>query len=493
MAAAGGRTGRCLGAIVSEAPADHARVVVVDDDPGILRMLERILVRGGYHVTAVPDAAGALQTLEAAAGQIDLLMSDLHMPEMDGLQLITRVRERWPDVPIVVLSGDASARSAVSTMRMGAYDYVTKPPASSEELLMTVGRAVEWRGLTRRARRLERQVDIAQRFEGIVGTTPGMNAVFRLVESVASTDATVLLLGESGTGKELLARALHARSARAGRPFLPINCAALTETLLDSELFGHVRGAFSGASSNRAGVFEEATRGTLFLDEIGDIPPATQVRLLRVLQEGEIRPVGASEIRRVDVRIVAATHRDLRAAVRAGTFREDLFYRLAVVEIEIPPLRSRPGDIPLLAQHFVAKHAARFVRRPPRLDPLALSALQHHRWPGNVRELENAIERAVALASGDTIALDDLPPGLRARPCPKEDDGHLDLPFGAAKQAAMDAFERRYVTDALMRSAGNLAETARRCGLDKTNLRRILRRQEIDVAIFRASGDPSSD
>jgi transcriptional regulator with GAF, ATPase, and Fis domain len=312
-----------------------------------------------------------------------------------------------------------------------------------------------------------------------------MRELFGLVESVAPTDATVLLLGESGTGKELLARAIHERSPRAGRRFVPVNCSALTDTLLESELFGHVRGAFTGAGASRVGVFEEASSGTLFLDEIGDVSAATQVRLLRALQEGEIKPVGSTEIRKVDVRIVAATNRDLEGAVRAGTFRQDLFYRLNVVAVELPPLRRRPEDIPLLVDHFLRRYAAKFGKNVTRIEPEVLEALFAYSWPGNVRELENVVQRAVVLAAGESLTVQSLPPALRpASPAPSA-RAVSELPFAEAKRAATEAFERGYIADALGRTNGKVAETARLCGLDKANFRRLLRRHKIDVAPFR--------
>jgi two-component system response regulator HydG len=307
------------------------------------------------------------------------------------------------------------------------------------------------------------------------------------VESVAPTDATVLLLGESGTGKELLARAIHDRSARHGRPFLAINCSALSDTLLESELFGHVRGAFSGASTSRLGVFEEASGGTLFLDEIGDISAAMQVRLLRALQEGEIKPVGSTEIRKVDVRVVAATNRDLEAAVKAGIFRQDLYYRLHVVPLELPALRERREDVPLLVHHFLRRYAEKFGKPVTQVSPAALEALQAHSWPGNVRELENVVQRAVVLASGPEVTAEALPPSLRpaaAREAPRS----FDIPFARAKQEAVDTFERAYVSDALARTGGSVAEAARLCGLDKSNFRRIVRRHKVDTAAFRKPG-----
>jgi DNA-binding NtrC family response regulator len=459
--------------------------LVVDDD-FLLRAVSRVLTRAHYRVSTFHAAIDALAALDGVDGTtVDLLISDLHMPGMAGLELLERVRASWPSLPVMVLSGDRSAGSSIEALRRGAYDYLTKPLAAYEEVVVAVGRAVERHRLIERNRLLERQIDVSDRWKRIVGSAPAMRDLFGLVESVAPTDATVLLLGESGTGKEMLAGAIHERSMRAGGPFVAINCSALTDTLLESELFGHRRGAFTGASSSRKGVFEEASRGTLFLDEIGDISPAMQVRLLRALQEGEIKPVGSAETRKVDVRVVAATNRDLEAAAHAGSFRQDLYYRLNVVALELPPLRRRSEDIPLLVHHFLTRYAAKFGRPVSRVAPEAMEALQSYPWPGNVRELENVVQRAVVLAPGEVVSPDLLPIPVRHSRASALAERRFDLSFARAKQAAIDDFERNYLEDVLRRSAGRVAEAARMCGLDKSNFRRIIRRHRLDVAAFR--------
>jgi transcriptional regulator with GAF, ATPase, and Fis domain len=311
--------------------------------------------------------------------------------------------------------------------------------------------------------------------------------VFRVIESVAPTDATVLVLGESGTGKELIARAIHARSHRQGQPFVAINSSSLPDTLLESELFGHVRGAFSGATGNRVGLFQEASGGTLFLDEVGDISPALQVRLLRVLQEGEIKPVGANEVRKVDVRVVAATHRDLGAAVKSGRFREDLFYRLDVVPLRLPPLRERDEDLLLLTRHFVHKYAQKYAKAAEGIEPAGVQALRAHLWPGNVRELENVLQQAVILSDERLVRVRDLAGILGERAPRSPVTGGVaaaQVPnhgFAAAKQVAVDAFEKSYLTSILGQTDGNVAKAARRAGLDKANFRRLLRRSGLAV------------
>jgi DNA-binding NtrC family response regulator len=470
--------------------AATGRICVVDDDDQMRMVLERTLVRAGHEVIACESAQATLRSLAEQARRIDVVISDMRMPEMDGLQLLERLRGEWPDVPAIMLTADDSVQVAVRALRGGAYDYLTKPIASSDELLMTVARAISHSRLLARTKDLQRQLDLGDRWQGVVGNAPAMRAVLRLVESVAPTDATILLRGESGTGKELLARAIHTRSRRADRPFIAINSSSLTDTLLESELFGHVRGAFTGASSTRIGLFEEASGGTLFLDEIGDISPNLQVRLLRVLQEGEIKPVGASEPRTIDVRVVAATNRDLEAAVRAGQFRQDLYYRLNVVPLVLPPLRERREDLVLLAQHFVRTYAKKHGKAAVGLSLEAVDLLATHNWPGNIRELENVIQYGVIVAAGPTLTPADLRvptsvPALAAAPAalaPPELD--LDSGFAQAKLAAVASFERRYVEQLLARAGGNVTEAARRAGLDKANFRRLMRRSGVSSRSF---------
>ena len=464
-----------------------ARVVVVDDDEALATVLRTALSKAAYNVRSFSSGQAALTAIGANPLATDVVLCDLHMPQMDGLQVLRRVREQWPEIPVVMMTGDTDARSAVGAMRLGAYDYLVKPFGDTEEMLMTVARAVQHKRLADTADSLQRQLEASRGFEGIVGSSPAMRQVFELIATIAPTNATTLILGESGTGKELVGRALHTKSLRSDGPFVAVNCSALSDTLLESELFGHVKGAFTGASSNRRGLFQEAAGGTLFLDEIGDISPALQVRLLRALQEGEVKPVGASEVQTVDVRVVAATNRDLAAAMAAGTFREDLYYRLNVVVIEVPPLRDRPDDVALLARHFLQRYAAKYGRPVKTIQPEALSVLQGARWSGNVRELENAVQRAVLLSTGPTLTVDLLPASVRVARSAPGIERALDLPFAEAKEMAISAFERSYIEDLLTRTGGNLAEAARRGGLDKSNFRRIIRRHNVDPGRFRRS------
>lgn len=456
----------------------RGRVLVVDDEPSLVAAVGRILGRAGFEVRGVDSAEAAMAALHEDGERIDVVLTDVYMRGQTGLELLSHVRAEWPDTPVIVMTGQATIDTAVEAMRSGAYDYLVKPFNPADALLVAIERALEHKGLRRRAHDLARRLELSDRFRGMIGASRAWRAVLEQVRSVAPSDATALVLGETGTGKELVARALHDESRRASRPFVAINCGALTETVLESELFGHARGAFTGAVSARRGLFEEADSGSLFLDEVGELPPAVQVKLLRVLQEGEVRRVGENAPRRVNVRVIAATHRDLAAQVRAGNFREDLYYRVNVVSISVPALRDRRDDIPLLAQHFVQKHGG---DTPPRLSADALDVLMRAPWPGNVRELENAIQRALVMASGgvlDRAALE--PPRGSQRtpdPVPEPAAPASEAPVLPLKEAK-DAFERAYLQGVLQRS-GSMAEAARHAGLDPSNFRRLLKRHDL--------------
>src|SRR6185437_11749352 len=376
-----------------------ARVLVVDDEPSARSGLEKLLKQEGYRVDVAAEGMGALAI--AAEGPPDVVVTDLKMPKMDGIALLTKLREQDPDVPVIVVTAFGDVGSAVSAMRAGAADYLTKP-VDFDALLLAIERALERRQLRSEADELRRQLreQEGDGLGGLLGASPAMQKVYRTAKQVAGARATVLITGESGTGKGELARAIHQKGPRSKAPFVALHCASLVESLLESELFGHERGAFTGASNRRIGRFEHAHGGTLFLDEVGEIPPATQVKLLRVLQERTFERVGGNEPVSVDVRLVAATNRDLCADVHEGRFREDLYYRLNVVHIDLPPLRVRDNDVLLLANHFLRKFAADNHRTIDGFSDHARAKLVAHRWPGNVRELENAIERAVVLCEG---------------------------------------------------------------------------------------------
>jgi len=381
--------------------------------------------------------------------------------------------------------------TALQAVKGGAYDYLTKPFEDVEIVARSVAKAAERKALWDRNRQLENQLREREGLppDGLVGASPPIREVQRMIDAVAYSATTVLITGESGTGKELVARALHGRSPRKNQPFVALNCGALTETLLESELFGHVKGAFTGAQRDQKGLFDAADGGTIFLDEIGDIPLSTQVRLLRVLQEGEIKRVGSADSIKVDVRVLAATHRDLPKLVKTGRFREDLFYRLNVINIPLPSLRERSEDIPLLAHHFLRRYADRLAKRVKTLSPEAVELLCGYRWPGNVRELENAVERAVVLCRADTVTPADLPPAVTGRTAPLvreapmggEEHQWLTQSYATAKEQALRRFEKSYV-EALMKACdNNISAAARKAGMDRSNFKRVLRKYRTDV------------
>jgi DNA-binding NtrC family response regulator len=387
-----------------------ARVLLVDDEPNQLVTIGRILRREGYEVSIAQNGEEALAQLRAAPA--DVVITDLNMPVVDGMSLL-RGLEGLPSRPAtVVLTGYGTIQSAVEAMKLGAADYLIKP-CNPDELKLVIQRQLEVHALRREVETLRREVQRHQRFGALIGQSNAMQEVYRLIETVSRNKSTVLLSGESGTGKELVARTLHQRSPWSKGPFLALNCGAVSETLLDSQLFGHRRGSFTGATSDQEGVFQAANGGTLFLDEISEIPLPLQVKFLRAIQEREITPLGMTRAVKVDVRIVAATNRDLREEVRRGLFREDLFYRLNVINIHLPALRERLGDLDVLIEHFLAAFAESYHVAPKRLAPEARQRLHRHDWPGNVRELQNVIERAFAISADDTIVLADVAPALQ--------------------------------------------------------------------------------
>lgn len=395
------------------------RLLIIDDEANMRHMLSQLTGKAGYVVTLAENGQEGLAIL--AGQEVDLILCDLKMPKLNGLEFLTRVKEMGGDAPIIMMSAYAAIEDAVAAIKSGAYDFITKP-FKADEVLLTLERAAEHMRLRRENTQLRRRIDDLQAPQGvggIVAQSQVMLEFFKTVVRVAQYDTTVLITGESGTGKELLARGIHAGSGRAQKPFLAINCGGMPESLLESELFGYAKGAFTGAEKDRKGIFQEAEGGTLFLDEIGELPADAQVKLLRVLQEREVRPVGGTRTAPVDVRVLAATARDLQEEVKLGTFREDLFFRLNVIPLHVPPLRERKDDIPLLCVHLLGKIGKKFGKSAPELSPPALALLVRYQWPGNVRELENALERAVVLA--DKIILPEHLPenllGQKAKNC----------------------------------------------------------------------------
>jgi len=430
------------------------RILIVDDDDALRESLELVLAAEGYEVAAARDARSALALVESQP--FDVVLCDVRMPGMDGMALLPQLARRAPGITILMMSAFGSADLAIEAMQRGAYDYLAKPFPPSEALL-AIRKAHERERLRRANALLQREVARAVGERPIVAASPAMIEVLEVLERAAEFKATVLLTGESGTGKEVLARAIHAQSGRRGEPFVAVNCGAIPENLLESELFGHAKGAFTGADRARRGLFQEASGGTLFLDEIGELPLALQVKLLRVLQEEEVHPVGESKPRAVDVRVLAATARDLEAEVAAGRFREDLFYRLNVVRIEVPPLRERRQDIPLLADHFLAQLRATLGKPIRELSSDVLDRLVAYAWPGNVRELENVLERAVILCASDRITLRDLPGNVTEPEKRREAPRPGDLSLRQARRA----FEADLIRKALAAAGGNRTRAAR--------------------------------
>ena len=445
-------------------------VLVVDDDAGV-RESFRLTLEDHYDVVDVPDGLRALDAVRAS--QVDLVLLDIRLPEMDGIEVLERIKAIDEGVEVVLVTAVRTVRTAVAAMKLGAFDYLTKP-FEEDELLAVIARALEKRALEREVTFLRGELARARDFDEIVGHHPAMQKVYRLVAQVARTTTTVLITGESGTGKELVARAIHRQGPRRDKPFVAVNPAAVAESLIESELFGHERGAFTGANQRKLGRFELAQGGTLFLDEIATLKGELQVKLLRVLQEREIERVGGTHPIKIDVRVVAATNADLKDAVARGAFREDLYYRLNVVSIDVPPLAQRADDIPLLVEHFVHRYSRECNKPVDELSPEVLTALREYGWPGNVRELQNVIERAVVLAEGPVIQLSDLPLDVLL---PKHREkvrtaDHLPL------KNATEEFERQIVLRVLERVGGNQSEAARILGLHRNTINRIVGRSK---------------
>jgi len=426
------------------------RVLVVDDEQSMRELLAIMLRQAGYDVSVASGGEAAMEALKSDS--FDLVVTDLRMRKVDGLGVLKAAKEHSPRTVVLVVTAFASTETAVEAMKLGAYDYVTKP-FKLDELKVTIANALERRRLQEENQALKRQLHRERGFENFIGRSPKILDVFETIRKTADSGSTVMITGESGTGKELVAQALHWESSRRNEPFVSVNCGAVPETLMESELFGHVKGAFTGAVASTEGLFASADRGTLFLDEITEIPHTVQVKLLRAIQERQIRRVGDTRDVKIDVRIIAASNRDLGRAVTDGVLREDLFYRLNVIPIDLPPLRERREDIPPLVAHFIAKLAPE-VGRPVRgVTPEALAVLEQYHWPGNIRELENVVERAIVLGSSELLELDTLPPGLRQSRDPH--DVPVELPTGGIDlEATLDRIEHRYMQLALERVGG---------------------------------------
>ena len=454
-------------------------VFVCDDAPGIRKTLSQILGDEGYRVEEFPDGTSLLSRLaEPGAVRAAALFLDVWLPDVDGLTVLDQIRARGHDLPVVMISGHGTVETAVQAVKRGADDFLEKP-LSLERVLLTLERALERSRLARErdvlAREVARQRErLEEEEEALLGDGPAMTRLKDEIRRAGASDARVLITGESGVGKEVVARTLHRASPRAGGPFVEVNGAAIPEDLIESELFGHVKGSFTGATEDRKGKWELADGGTLFLDEIGDMSARTQAKILRAIQDGKISRVGGAKTIATDVRIVAATNRDLPKMIAAGTFREDLYFRLAVVPVRVPTLAERPEDVPALVAHFAGKLARRRGRRPPEFTPDALEELKRRPWPGNVRELQNVVERALLLAEGAVVRPEDLPGDVLRIPRPG-DGLDPDLPPGQTLADVRDAFERRVVAKVLADCRGNVSRAAERLGLDRTTLHRRLK------------------
>jgi two-component system response regulator PilR (NtrC family) len=459
------------------------RVLVVDDERSMRELLSIVLRRDGYDVLLAADGKIAVEILKRE--RVDVLITDIRMPEMNGVEVLREAKRIDPGMISIIMTAFASTDTAVDALRLGATDYVHKSPNAVNDLRLRVRKELERRRLQQENVLLKRQLGAPNKFANIIGGSSAMTAVFELIETIAPTGSTVLITGESGTGKELVARAVHARSARSDRPFVAVNCGALPDTLLESELFGHMRGAFTGADTNKKGLLEVAEKGTIFLDEIGEMSPMTQVKLLRVLQERKFRRLGGTEEVEANIRIIAATNRDLAKMVAAGDFREDLFYRINVIPVKLPPLRERQEDVQALAEHFVEKYAVQMKKDIKGISGAAMSCLQAYPWPGNVRELENAIERAVALERTPAVLPESLPEGVRAAAGATtaaaavshvEDRG---LAGGFDLEQHVQGIEREYIMEALRRSNGVKKNAAELLGLSFRQFRYLLKKYNI--------------
>ena len=460
-----------------------ARILVVDDEEIVIRSCLRILEGNGYEIDVAHDGHDALRKVES--NTYDVMILDIMMPNLGGLEVLRRVKETHPDIDVIMITGLSQIDTAVQAMKLGAFDYISKP-FEPDELKLVVQRARERRQLLQENLNLKSAVSSKYRFDNIIGSSPPMQAVYRLVAQCAPTSSTVLLTGESGTGKELIARAIHYNSLRKDKPFVAVDCNSLSENLLESELFGHVKGAFTGAVTSKKGMFEVAGSGSLFLDEIGNFSPATQAKLLRVLQEREFRAVGDTRTQTANFRLITATNRDLNAMVVAGTFRDDLYYRINIFPIHVPALRDRRDDIPALAYHFLKTFSAELGKKVTDISEGAMSALTNYSWPGNVRELENVIQRAAILTSDTVIRrahlVNIVDPSRRPEefPVPRTGD-ELKRLKKAAREKSVEEIEKQFVLEALKRNQWNVTKSAEDTGLQRPNFQALMKKYAIRV------------
>jgi DNA-binding NtrC family response regulator len=464
------------------------RILIIDDERIIIDSCSRILKNDDYQIDAVQDGFEGLRKIDE--NHYDIVILDIMMPKIDGLEVLRRIREGYPDIDVIMITGLSQIDTAVKSMKLGAFDYLPKP-FDPDELKLVVGRALERRRLLWENLNLKTEVGAKYRFDNIIGTSPQMQSVFRLVAKCAPTNSTVMLTGESGTGKELIARAIHYNSLRKDNPFIAVDCNALSESLLESELFGHVKGAFTGAVTNKQGMLEVAEGGTLFLDEIGNISLATQAKLLRVIQEREFKAVGGTKTQAANFRLITATNKDLKAMVADGRFREDLFYRINIFPIAIPPLRDRRDDIPALAFHFLRVFNEELGRKVTEFSEGAMGVLMNYDWPGNVRELENTVQRAVILAADSVIRAAHLVNVDGASPGPAVDiprtGDELKQVKKLAREKSVENIEKLFVLDALKRNAWNATKSAEETGMQRANFQALMKKYNIRLR------EPDSD
>jgi DNA-binding NtrC family response regulator len=457
-----------------------SKILIIDDEKDMLSLLKRIISEGNDHeITVHNDPFSAMEDLEARP--FDLVITDLKMPKMNGIQVLERVKAINPDIPVVIMTAYATIDTAVESTRKGAFDYVSKP-FRRERILVTMEKALQWHALLNENHRLRTAMADSENFADIVTDSPLMHHIIARIRQVAPTMGTVLITGASGTGKELVAKAIHRQSLRHEGKMITLNCAALPPEIMESELFGHVKGAFTGAYKDAKGVVEEADKGTLFLDEIGELNPRLQTRLLRLLQYGEYKPVGSVTTRTADLRFIAATNQDLTDAIRERRFREDLYYRLNVIRIDLPGLQERSGDIPLLSYHFLTKYSRINKKTIREISPEAMDALQRHQYTGNVRELENIIERGVIFCQKDRLEKQDLclEETVGFQQCLPHDPDLFALPFKEAREAMLKQFYRAYITALLEKSGGNVSHAAETAGIQRQYLHRLIKDLGVD-------------
>ena len=451
-------------------------ILIIDDEKSLLDLLTVVFKKEGYAVKSSLSAARAFEILEKE--DVDLVITDIKMPGADGMDILRYARENRPDLPVILITAYGSIAQAVEALKAGALDYVVKP-FDVEELKIIVGRGLASKRLQQENILLKRDLKDRYGFEHMIGKSRAMQEIYILIEKVASTDSTILVTGESGTGKEMAARAIHLQGARRDHPFVSINCAALPENLLESELFGHVRGSFTGAVSDKKGMFEMAQRGTLFLDEVGEMSPWTQVKLLRALQERKVRRVGGTDEIAVDVRIIAATNQDLKKRIQEGKFREELYYRLNVISCDMPPLRKRIEDIPLLIAHFLQKYCDKMGKKPKRFTPEVVGLLESYSWPGNIRELENVIERIVAIEDRETVTVNCLPQEIISPQKQKLETRALFTP-GFSLTGHLDEITKKYIHEALAATGGSLQKAAPLLGLSYRTIRYLIGKYDLN-------------